>query len=227
MDTYRTEEEQVAALKGIVATHGSKILAVIVVLIAAVFSYQSYQQKQLSDKQNASIYYSQLNDAVGFSEDLDEKQQAVFDANFAALLGEYPDSIYASYATFAKAKLEVSANKLDEAAASLQWIIEQNVAQEIVELARLRLARVIFSQGDLDAALALLNTPSSIFAAEYATSKGDVLVAKGDLAQALVAFEKAKNLAAQQQLADDRLLDMKINSLKPSADATLYPVKAQ
>jgi hypothetical protein len=47
------------------------------------------------------------------------------------------------------------------------------------------------------------------------------------LAQALVAFEKAKNLAAQQQLADDRLLDMKINSLKPSADATLYPVKAQ
>ena len=224
MDTYRTEEEQVAAIKRIVADHGTKLLLVIVVSIASILGFQGYQQKVLSQKETASLYYDDLVNVMGDSQTLDAKQKEAFDTTFDRLLDEYPQSIYTSYAAFAKAKMEVGSSDLVAASASLQWVVDQNFNQEISELARLRLARVFFSQGEFDKAVSLLELGSVTFAAEYAESKADVLVAKGDKIAAIDLYGKAKVLAEDNGQTVNHILKMKIESLQSVTPGELYTV---
>jgi predicted negative regulator of RcsB-dependent stress response len=229
MDTDRTEEEQSAAIKRIVADHGTKILAAVVLFIAGILAYQGYQHKQLAEKEAASLYYNQLTEVVESSQQLDAAQQEAFDTVFNQLVAEYPASIYASYAALTKAKLDVEKNDLTAAAASLQWVVDQNFSAEIKELAELRLARVLFAQGEFDQSLALLNKQGSVYQAEYAEAKADVLVARGndgDKAEAISLYNQAKTLTEAKSQTISHILKMKLESLQPEDSAELYPLTA-
>ena len=225
METYSTEEQQIAAIKRFAGEYATKVLAIVVLLVVGVLSYQWFQNDVQSKKESASLYFSELNKVTSGQSKLDINQQTVFDTNFSALLKEYPDSGYASYASLLKARLDVDNEDLDAAVANLQWVVEAGFNINTVDLAELRLARLAFTKGDLEGALAMLDGYKGTFIAQYLTTKADILIAKGDDAAALEAYQAVKALNDMNaQQASDLLLNMKIDTLAANQNATLYPV---
>lgn len=223
MDAYTTEEEQVAAIKRFADKHGSKLLAALVVFIASVLFYQNYQKTQLQDKENASLYFSKLSQMTDANATLDEKQQAAFDQNFSVLAQQYPDSIYASFAALLKAKLEVNTDDLDEAAKSLQWVIDASHDEQMVDLAKLRLAKVLFAQDKKDEALAILEKGSDTLAAQYAVLEGDIVLSQDNSEKALALYKKAEEVLKAEDQQIDQLLKVKISSLQSVESAEKAP----
>lgn len=226
MDVYRTEEEQIEAIKKYVSEYGSKILLVIVVAIALYFGYHTWEDKQLAAKDTVSMYYNELNDALGSDEEMSEESRAKFDAVFAKLVADYPKSIYTSYAALHKAKLEVKKTELEKAAKSLQFVINAAVNPELVALANLRLARVEFAQGNIDKGLTLLLENTGPFAAEYEEAKGDMLLEKGQSDKALIAYKKSQTLQTETGSFSNRILEMKIEALETADQSKLFPISA-
>lgn len=225
METYRTEEEQIHAIKQFVNRHGTKLLAAVVLFIAAVLSYQSYQKNTLAEKNAASALYAQMDSQFSQEAKLDEQQQAAFNEQYALMLENYPGTVYASYANLLKAKFAVAEQELEQAQQSLQWVLDNASETAVVDLARLRLARVLDAKGMNEQAQALLDQGSEIFAAEYWVAQADLQMKAGDNAKALALYEKAKEKLQAQGMQVDQLLEMKINSLstKDSA-AVVFPV---
>jgi len=211
----RTDEEQIEVIKRYIQQHGSKILLVIIVVIASYAGYQYLQKSQKVAKETASIYYTELSALAG-EQSLSDRQRGQFDEIFARLSKEYPSSRYAIYGAMHKAKLDVQANKLDDAEKTLLWAKEQVKDADLKPLLNLRLARIKLAQEKYDQALALLSEPSGAYTALYEEVKGDVHLLKDEQDQALLAYNKAKALLDEAN-ADTRLLAVKIASLDSTA----------
>ena len=99
---------------------------------------------------------------------------------------EYSWTPYAPMATLLAARVQVEANELDKAAASLKSVMDDAPDDEMRLIARMRLARVQAAQGKYDEALATLKVDEpGEFEHRLADARGDVLLAKGDRAGAL------------------------------------------
>jgi predicted negative regulator of RcsB-dependent stress response len=226
VDIHRTEEEQIEALKRFFKEYGSKLLITMVALVALFFGYQGWMKNQQNEIEQASTYYNELRVLAESAGEAQPDTRAKFDEVFARLLAEHADSIYASYASLLKAKLNVEGNDLDKAAQALQWVIDAAANPEIVALANLRLAHVVFAQGDNEKALALLNAESAPFSSSYEELRGDIYVEMKQLDKALAGYKKAKELKTDKKSFEDRLLDMKIDSLTVVDSSALPAVEA-
>jgi predicted negative regulator of RcsB-dependent stress response len=124
------------------------------------------------------------------------------------------------------ARVFVESNQLDKAAERLQRVATSAEDLKLRPVAQIRLARVQAAQGKHDEALATLGG-KSMGAQEPARleARGDILIAKGDRAGALAAYEEAlKLLPPAQETADGQggvseLLELKIADLKGSSTA--------
>jgi predicted negative regulator of RcsB-dependent stress response len=220
VDTYRTEEEQVTAIKGFVATHGSKVLAIIIICIAIVLGVQGYMQKQSAHRSAASVQFNILTAQIDQNGgEISSEQQQIIDSSYQVLITDYADTIYAVYANFFQAKLAVSTNNLDAASNYLNWISANASNDEMLALAQLRLGQIAFAQKQYDQALTIANQTLTPFTRQFYSLQGDIYVAQGDRAKALIAYQKSKASAEAAQLAEDQILSLKIASLEP-ADAT-------
>ncbi|MGP1609836.1 MAG: tetratricopeptide repeat protein, partial [Burkholderiales bacterium] len=73
-----------------------------------------------------------------------------------------------------------------------QWVIENAKEDELRDVARLRLARVLIDEKKPDEALKLLETKhGDSFTGLYADVKGDVLLAQGKRQEARAAYQVA------------------------------------
>lgn len=228
MNELRTEDEQIDAIRQFFAKEGKNIVLAIVVAIAAIFGFQGWQQSQQTAKEAASLYYSDLSGKVTIGQKLSEEDRAAFDKTFAKLLEEYPDSVYASYATLLKAKLEVDGNDLNAAGSSLQWVIDAKANDDLVALAALRKAQVLLALDKLDEALLLLSGNSGPFVSEFAELKGDVLLQQGNNEQALEAYKAAKEAKSSDAKTafTSPVLSIKIESLEGGDKSKLFAISA-
>lgn len=223
MEVYRTEQEQIEALKKYFAQYGSRTILAILAAIAIFFGYQAWKHSQQAARDTSSLYYNQLVEAVGSGESLSGENQKKFDDAYANLLKEYPKSIYASYAALHKAKIEVDKLEWDKAAQSLQWVVDAAVNKEMVALASLRLARVEFARGNIDQGLELLKRDPGPFVAEFSELSGDMQLEKNEPEKALLEYKKAQAFIAESGSYTNRLLEMKIESLSSGDNSKLYP----
>jgi predicted negative regulator of RcsB-dependent stress response len=121
------------------------------------------------------------------------------------------------------ARVDAETDQLDDAAAKLRQVMEQSKDRELALVARLRLARVQLAQGKQDDALATLdgaNAPA--IEAAVAELRGDALLAKGDAAGALTAYQQslaANASAGEPALVDAELLQLKIDKLSAAGAA--------
>ena len=116
-------------------------------------------------------------------------------------------------ATLIAARVQVEANELDKAAASLKSVMDTATDEELKMVARMRLARVQSAQGKYDDALATLKVDDTgEFAPRFADTRGDVLLAKGDRAGALREYLAART-GENKGRVDTELLDLKIRDL--------------
>lgn len=214
MDVYRTEEEQVAAIKAWWAEHGTKIL-VAVVLAAGLFAGWKWYQKYEMDRRVAAVgIYQSMMDAY---QQVMAGGEATADANARLvkageqLMADYDDTPYAQFAALLLAGRAVETGDLPGAEKKLRIALEQADTDAMQAIATQRLARVVSAQGKHDDALALLDGKvAQAYAVAQDEARGDVLMAQGKRAEAKAAWQKA--LAAAKEDDPSRvLLEMKLS----------------
>ncbi len=174
MDVYKTEEEQVQAIKDWWKENAVALITGVVLGLLALGGYRYWIDQQKQQSEQASLLYSQMLVAK------DKKT-----VNAEALINDYADTPYAALAALMQARENIDNGKPDEAVTQLKWVLEHGDDEGIQHIARQRLARVYIDKKDLAAAEALLeNIETKAFSASYHEIKGDLELAKNQLLQA-------------------------------------------
>jgi predicted negative regulator of RcsB-dependent stress response len=202
------EQEQVAELKAWWALHGNLVVAVVIAAAVAVVGWQGWRWYQHSQAAQASVLYDTLNKAAQAGD-----AKALRDAA-GTLVESYPRTLYASMAALLAAKFYFERNDLKNAKAQLQWVIEHSPSEDFRDLARLRLAAILLDEKAYDEALKLLDAAHApAYDAQYAALKGDVLVAKNQLAEARAAYQLALEKADRRDSPFRESVRMRLEAL--------------
>lgn len=221
MEQYRTEEEQVEALKKWWEENGRSTMVAIIVALGLGFGWQGWQKYQQDELEGASNSYQAMLQKLS----TDDNQGA---ATLAAdIKQEYSRSTYAQFAALHLARIAINAGDLATAEAELRWVLGRaDKGSDTMQLAQLRLARVLASAGDTSQALTILDSadPGS-YAAAYQVARGDIMLLEGREAEAREAYSSAMMLASRGQgQLNMAMLQQKLQSLSQQAPAELPAV---
>jgi predicted negative regulator of RcsB-dependent stress response len=206
VELYNSDEEQVAALKQWWDKNGTTLIIALVIFLAGVLGFRSWQDYKMSQAESASVIYQQMSALLESSPD---KAMEVG----LRIVAEYPSSGYASMASLAMARLALQKGEPGAAAAHFRSVMESASTSELKQIARLRLARVLLTQGKSDEAMNILNAAEAgNFRAAYDEVRGDIYLAQGNRQEARNAYANA--LDGYENLSSKReLLQMKIDDL--------------
>jgi predicted negative regulator of RcsB-dependent stress response len=186
---FETEEQQVEAIKKWFAEYGLTIIAGLVLGLVGIFGYRYYQEEKESQLAQTSDAYESVIQILRV-----QKDQEKFVAEAATFNSEHSDSIYSNLVSFQLAKLAVDADDLGTAAQHLRDILSTPHHSTIEHIARIRLARVLIAQEEVDEALTLIaQAVGDSYQSSYEMLRGDVWLFKGDKARAQKAYAAAKS----------------------------------
>lgn len=187
MATYDLEEqEQISELKAWWQQYGRLLLAVAIAALAAVTAYNLWKRYQWSQAAEASAIFAALQSAAAVG-DVQKARDAGGD-----LISRYGGTHYAAMGALVSAKALYESGDSASAKARLQWAMDEVKDPELRDIARLRLAGVLFDEKAYDEALKLLaEAPVASLAPRYAELRGDVLAATGKTADARQAYQEA------------------------------------
>jgi predicted negative regulator of RcsB-dependent stress response len=213
LENYRTDEEQVEALKRWWQENGTSTLIAIALAVVVSFGWRYWQDSQQAQKEAAASVYQDLLTLIS-APALDDSQRATASTLIKQLSEQYGGTGYDQLAALASARLAMDGGDFDTAASALQQLHSQKLTVELKALVSLRLAKVQFAQQNFAAALTSLSGDMQKFAAQAAELRGDVLAAQGDNSGAAAAYEEAQSLAAgEEMLRPSPLLRIKIESV--------------
>jgi len=202
-----SEAEQLEQAKSWLKANAIWIIAGIAIGAGGLAGWRWYQDRRDTQAEAASARYEELVDA--FSRRDNVRGTTLLEE----LNREYAWTPYASLGTLIAARVQVEANELDKAAASLMSVMDNAKDDELKMVARLRLARVQSAMGKHDEALATLKVDNpGEFAPRLADARGDVLLAKGDRDGALREYTAARASGNDGRIDVD-MLDLKIRDL--------------
>lgn len=180
------EQEQVASLKAWWHDHGNLVLSLVTAVAVGAAGWQGWNWYQRTQTAEANSLYEQL--AKG-TQSGDAK--AVRDAA-GALAENYSRTLYASLAALVSARFHYDRKDVKSAKAALQWVIDRSPFDDLRDIARLRIAALLLDEKAYDEALKVLEAKhGDAFAAQFAATKGDVLAAKAQTAEAKAAYRLA------------------------------------
>ncbi|MEQ8516793.1 MAG: tetratricopeptide repeat protein [Chromatocurvus sp.] len=212
MESYRTEEEQVEALKRWWEENGRNLIIAVAVALSVGFGWQAWQSNREQQALAASAVYQRMLEALG-----SEAGQGAGDARSLAgeLKTDYGSSVYARFAALHLARLAVEAGDLSGAESELRWVVSKaDSGSDLYQLAQLRLARVTAARGDVEQALAILDgTASNAYAGAYALARGDILMAADRQEEAGEAYAMARSSLEEGQAPP--VLAQKLEHLNP------------
>ena len=187
MAEYETEEEQIAAFKKWWKENGRSIITGLVLGVAIIGGWRSWESYQINHSEAASDIYEQVNKSIK-NKKIEAIQETVL-----TLQNDFDDTPYAVLATFAQAKQFVISKDLIAAENALQWAVDNAQFDNTIYLARIRLARVQSAQDKLDVALETLqsNTFPESFSHLVDEALGDIYLQKGDEQKAREAYSRA------------------------------------
>lgn len=180
------EQEQLSVIKAWWQQYANLITGIAVAAALASVGYQGWNWYQRQQAAKASAIYTAVQKAV---EDKDAKR-----AKEAAgeLVEKFSSSAYAAMGAVLSAKAQFDTGDLKTARAQLAWAADNAHDDELKDLARLRLAVVMFDDKAYDDALRQLDKePLAAFAARYAELRGDIYVAQNKRSEARAAYQTA------------------------------------
>lgn len=202
------EQEQLAQLKSWWATYGNLLVTFILVAALAFSGWQGWRWWQASQSDGASALFETLSRATQGKD-----AKAVRDAS-GQLLEKYPGTAYASMGALSSARYFFDKGDLKDARAQLQWVIDKTGSDEFRDLARLRLANVLLDEKSHDEALKLLEAKHGVaFDAQYALLKGDILLAKAQVAEARAAYKLALEKSDKKNTGFRDGIQMRLDAL--------------
>ena len=202
MDVYKTEEEQVQAIKQWWKENSTSLVAGVVIGIAVLAGYKYWTDSKQSKAQQASVIYEQL-----LSPETDKEKSVDI------LKNDYSGTPYAALAALLVAKDNVDANEIEKAVSQLKWVIENNNSDAVLHIAQQRLARAYLSIDDIASAEALVKgVKVEGYAAGYDEIRGDINLAKNLPVQAKENYRLALSMLSQ---GDQRfaIVKMKLDDL--------------
>ena len=203
MEGYESEKEQIEAVRKWWKANGKSIIVGIVLGSALVIGWRWWSAQQNKQSEIASVQYEAV---------LQEIKKGDNDAALKSggrLLEAFEKSEYASLTALELAKVKVDQSDLEGARFYLQWVVDHTSSAPLKDVARLRLARILFAKNDKAGALKLVNAVNSKdFALPAQELKGDILMAQGDRDQARAAYSAAANAITQG--ADRSRIEMKL-----------------
>ena len=213
MEEYRTEEEQVEALRRWWNENGRSTIVAIIVALGVGFGWQGWKSQQQGQQEQASNIYQALLKAVGAGEDPEQRQLGL--SLVEQLKTDYAGTTYAQFAALHMAAIAVTDGNLAEAEAQLRWVLgKASAGSDTAQVAQMRLARVQAAAGDTEQALAILEEDGGSYQASYAAARGDILLAAGRNDEAREAYNQALALAGGTGI-NLPALQQKLQSLTP------------
>jgi len=208
LDVYRTDEEQVEALKKWWQENGMSAVIGLVVGLGAIFGWRMWQEQQLLQAEAASEMYQQMVIAVRDDNDPDQAQKTA-----EQIHNNYQSTVYAVFAKLLLAKLAVDAQDLESATVHLRWSLDNNQDESLQHPIRLRLARILLARDKSDAASSIIDIKQTgQFGAAYDELRGDIKHHDGDIEAARIAYQQAltKTLASRNDIS---VLEIKLDGL--------------
>ena len=207
MEDYRTDEERAEALKKWWKENGTSVVGGIVIGLATVFGWRSWQDYQITQARAASDIYQKLIVEVRNNENSKAREFA------NQILDKFPSTSYALFSHLILAKIDVENNDYQSATGHLQWVIDNADEKEFEHLARLRLARIFLAENKPEESLKILDSVDpGKFKASYEELKGDSYIKQGKIEEARNAYNQAMALKTAST-NDLSLLELKIGSL--------------
>jgi predicted negative regulator of RcsB-dependent stress response len=208
VDEYLSEREQAEQLKQWFRENWIVLAAGIVLGLGGVYGWRWWNAHQLARSQEAEQQFSAMLDALGGN----RRDEGLLIAG--KITSEYTDTPYADHALLVLARLDIESGELDKAATTLRQVRDSTRDPELALVAGLRLARVQLAKGSHDEALATLAAiDDPAVAARVAELRGDVMMARGQPAEALMAYREAQ-LSVEQGKTRDGLVDQDLLKLK-------------
>ncbi len=220
--SHQTDEEQIELLKRMWKDYGQPILVAVAITLVGVSGYKYWQKTQYETAAAASVLYQNLLDTVSTSQgqSLTDEQKATVNHVVDSLQTDYESSRYAAFATLYKTQILVQDNKLEEARQSLEWVLEQDSGVEVMNLSRVRLARVLLSEsgdnGQKALDLLMQVKPDQSYQTSAESVKGDAYMALGQVEKARESYQKALD-AAQSNQETRPVLQLKLDDLAAMA----------
>ena len=209
MSDYLTDEEQAERLKRWWEQNGTSLVVGVVLAVAAVLGWRWYQGYAQDRSDAASDVYASYvaarNEAVPSADQL-----AVIDT-------EFEGSGYHVFTLLYRADDEIEAEDWEEALALLERAVQLADNDTLKDIARYRVAKVLYQLDRLDdceAQLAAIR--SSGLEAHVAALSGDVFVARGDLERARIAYRSGIDAARRNPnnpVPGVELMELKLASL--------------
>ena len=209
MDEYLSEREQVDRIRQWWKENGAWIIVGIGGGILALAGWNWWQNYKLERAEQASAIYSVVAEAA-MEGRVEEVRVGV-----EQLSAGHGSSPYLQHARLALAAASVRAGDLQGAIGQLEQVLDNARDPQLQLVARLRLARLLVTEGDADRALALVRgVDAGAFAPALLELEGDVLASRGDAAGARDAYRKA--LASAESfigVIDDEFVRLKLEAL--------------
>jgi predicted negative regulator of RcsB-dependent stress response len=211
VNEFNTDDEQVEELKKWWAENGRSVITGIVLGLGIIFGWKGWNQYVDQRGAAASAQYEQA---------LFELSNGKVEAGLARaehLIQEYSSTPYATLASLAIAKHKLAKGETVSARSHLQWAFDNTGDDGMREIVRLRLARVLLSEGSAAEAEQLLAGSSlAPFQPLVEELRGDIQFAQGQERQARDHYVKA--LAALPPDSGYRnVVEMKLTDLGTTA----------
>jgi predicted negative regulator of RcsB-dependent stress response len=187
MATYDLEEqEQLDELKTWWNMYGNLVTAVVTAMALAALAWQGWGWWQRTQAAKASVIYTAVQESLAQGNPTRSRELA------GELIDKYSGTVYAGMAALLSAKAQTEGGDMKTAQVQLTWAAENAKDDGIRDLARLRLAAILFDQKSYDEALKQLAAPSTAqFAPRFDELKGDILAAQGKTSEAITAYDAA------------------------------------
>jgi predicted negative regulator of RcsB-dependent stress response len=191
MEEFESEDQQIAAIKKWWKENGASLLLGLGIGVGALLGWREYLAYQTNHSAEASDLYQAVQMQVS-SNRLDDAHISKADL----IRNDFSDTPYAALVSMSQAKYEYERGDIESALMHLRWASDNATETDVQHVAKLRLARILIAQKQYDEAEAiLLASHPAGFDAGYEELKGDLYLAKGEIAQARVAYDKAINAA--------------------------------
>jgi predicted negative regulator of RcsB-dependent stress response len=180
------EQDQLEDLKSWWKQWGNTVAGVVIAVCVGVIGVQGWRWWTQQQAERASALYNAVS-AAARANDVAKAKEAM-----AQLADKYGGTGYAPRAALLVTPLLFEAGDKAGAKAQLAGVIDKDAEDELKQIARLRLAAILFDDKQYDDALRTLDAKhDEAFAGIYADLRGDILAAAGRGAEARAAYQSA------------------------------------
>ena len=180
------EQEQLDEAKAWWKENGTKVIWGVTVFLLAAAGWRAWETWNRNQAAEASMMFDKAVQATALN-DLKTAKGAA-----ATIMENHARSAYATPAAWLAGRISYETNDIKSARAQYEFALEHARDDGARQLARLRLATLLFDEKDLAGAMKLLEEPfEPAFQGLAGQLKGDLLVAQGKTAEARDAYKQA------------------------------------